>query len=117
MSKTRESYIENYLNKMIKNIGGLSYKFTSVVNGVPDRIIIYNGKIYLVEVKKPNEKPRANQVHIHKKINEQNVPVYVIDTTEGVDDFVTKTLKAEIITNSTPTNKPVTFRSKSAFDI
>lgn len=120
MSKIRESKIENYLSQQVKLIGGLSYKFTSNVNGVPDRIVIFNGSIYLIEVKRPNEVPRPTQDLVHNKIREQNVPVFVIDTREGVDEFISETLDVniELINNqSTQSNQPVTIRNKSAFDI
>ena len=75
-----ESKIETYLKNQIKNIGGLCYKFKSTVNGVPDQLVIYDRTMHLVEVKRPGEKPRANQVHVHSQIKKQGVPVYTVDT-------------------------------------
>jgi len=90
-----ESKIEKHLKNQIKNIGGLCYKFKSTVNGVPDQLIIYNGAMHLVEVKRPGEKPRANQVHVHGQIEKQGVPVYTVDTEAAVNTFIKDVLKAE----------------------
>ena len=48
-----ESEIESWLNKKVKALGGLSYKFTSPGNpGVPDRIYIFpGGRVWFVELK------------------------------------------------------------------
>ena len=48
-----EKDIESWLNKKIKELGGLSFKFVSPSNpGVPDRIYIFpGGKVYFVELK------------------------------------------------------------------
>ena len=48
-----EKEIEAWLNKKIKELGGLSFKFVSPNNpGVPDRIyILPGGRVYFVELK------------------------------------------------------------------
>lgn len=48
-----EKDLEEWLNKKIRELGGLSYKFTSPnCPGVPDRIYIFpGGIIYFVELK------------------------------------------------------------------
>lgn len=48
-----ESKIEDWLNRKIKEIGGLSFKWVSPNNpGVPDRIYIFpNNQVYFVELK------------------------------------------------------------------
>ena len=49
----KESYIEGYLVRKVKEQGGLCYKFTSPGNpGVPDRLIITpGGRVIFVELK------------------------------------------------------------------
>lgn len=110
-----ESKIESYLKNQIKNIGGLCYKFKSTVNGVPDQLIIFNGHMHLVEVKRPGETPRANQVHVHSQIERQDVPVYTVDTESAVDTFIKDVLKAEPKV-PTGTKEPV-IRSKNRFKL
>lgn len=118
MSKPLESKIENYLKEQIKRINGLCYKFQSSVNGVPDQIVIYNGHIYFVEVKRPGEKPRANQIHIHKEISERGVSVHTVDSINEVHDFMRQILKVEPVKNQEKTVKRKSkIISKSAFDV
>lgn len=49
----KEAQIERWLNERVKDLGGLSFKFTSPDNpGVPDRIYIFpEGAVYFVELK------------------------------------------------------------------
>ena len=108
-----ESKIETYLKNQIKQIGGLCYKFKSTVNGVPDQLVIYKQKLHLVEVKRPGERPRANQVHVHNQINKQGVPVHTVDTEASVNTFITDVLQAEPVTHTEP--KTTTIQSKSQF--
>lgn len=110
----RESKIESYLKDQITNIGGLHFKHKSTRNGVPDQMIIYDGGIYLVEVKRPGEKPSQQQQHIHDLIGERGVTVHITATYKDVDNFVRTVLK------TTPTkvikdNTPVTIKSKDQF--
>lgn len=48
-----EKDIEAWLNKKVKELGGLSFKFVSPSNpGVPDRIYIFpGGRVYFAELK------------------------------------------------------------------
>ncbi|WP_139368366.1 VRR-NUC domain-containing protein [Evansella clarkii] len=110
-----ESKIETYLKKQIKNIGGLCYKFKSTINGVPDQLVIFNKTMHLVEVKRPGEVPRANQVLIHSQINKQGVPVYTVDTENAVDAFIKDVLKAEPKESATSNQKSTVIQSKNLF--
>lgn len=87
-----ESKIETYFKKRIAAVGGLTYKFKSTVNGVPDQLVIHDGMMHLVEVKRPGEVPRANQVQVHKNINKRGVPVHTVATTDDVDRFMVDVL-------------------------
>lgn len=84
-----EKVVEQELKNMVNLAGGLCYKFNSdSENGVPDRIVLYKGKTHFVELKAPGEKPRADQIEVHKKMAKRNIPVYTLDTIEKVDAFV-----------------------------
>lgn len=86
-----ENDIEKYLKKQITKIGGLCYKFTSPgTRGVPDRIIVYKGKTFFIEMKRPGGKLRKDQQKIAKQIEQQGVKVFVLDTKMSVDHFVLK---------------------------
>jgi len=111
-----ESKIETYLKNQIRAIGGLCYKFKSTVNGVPDQLIIYDGHMYLVEVKRPNETPRLDQQHVHKQIAKRGVTVYTVSTYQEIDHFINHTLQADIPKQIPKTNN-TTIRDMSVFKI
>lgn len=84
-----ENAVESYLVNEIEHIGGLCYKFTSPsLNGVPDRIVFYKGQVLFVECKAPNEKPRSEQILVHKAMSRHGIPVYVLSTIEQIDEFI-----------------------------
>lgn len=85
----RESKIEKELRLKVLSINGKAYKFRSPGNnGVPDRIVLYKGKCYFVELKRPGETLRPTQKAIKKKFKELGFEVYVIDSIEKVGDFI-----------------------------
>lgn len=77
----RERDVEAHYKKLVEARGGLFIKFTSPSHsGVPDRIVILpDGRIYFVEFKAPNKKPRPLQEHIINKIRELGCEVRVVD--------------------------------------
>ncbi len=86
-----EKYIEKYLINRIKELGGKAFKFSSPNNnGVPDRIVLYRGKCYFVELKRPNVKPRRLQKIVHEEFQKLGFKVYVIDSVEKVGDFISE---------------------------
>lgn len=93
----RESIVETYFKKQTKLAGGLPLKFISPSqNGVPDQIVLFNGKTYYAEIKAPGEKPRPDQIALHKKFLKHGVTVYVIDSKSDVDNFIKNILKVSI---------------------
>ena len=86
-----ERSVEAELVKQVKNLGGICWKFTvPSTSGVPDRIILYNGKTYFVELKAPGKKPRPLQRKIHRDMKAQGFPVTTIDNIEDVHEFISK---------------------------
>ena len=85
----RESRIEKLLINEVKKLNGLCFKCSSVgFNGLPDRMVLYQGKLYFVELKAPGEKPRKIQLHVHNLIRQQGFEVRIIDSLEDVEAFV-----------------------------
>lgn len=85
----RESEIENELRKQVLELRGKAFKFSSPGNnGVPDRIVLINGKCYFVELKKPGEELRPLQEAVKRKYESMGFKVYVIDTKEKVGEFI-----------------------------
>lgn len=84
-----ENDVETYLYNQAKKHDILCYKFTAPsTGGVPDRILIGNGKTIFLELKRPGEKPRKLQVAVHKKMREHGATVFVADTKELVNDVI-----------------------------
>lgn len=86
----RESVIEAYLVKRVKEAGGIAYKFKSPQRAnVPDRIVLLpGGKVFFVELKAPGQKPTAGQIREIDRLAELGRIVRVFDSKELIDDFL-----------------------------
>jgi hypothetical protein len=85
----RESKIEAYLRRRVKEVGGLCYKWVCPgESGVPDRIVMYRGKVWVVETKTHNGKLSDLQAYQAKKILQQGVNYMVVDSVEKVNTLV-----------------------------
>lgn len=92
-----ESKIEREFRKQIQAIGGKAYKFSSPGNnGVPDRIVLYRGRCYFVELKKPGEDLTCLQKVVRKQFKRLGFDVYKIDCLEQIDEFIKKVLLHEV---------------------
>lgn len=109
----RESIVETYFKKQTKLAGGLPLKFISPSqNGVPDQILLFKGKTYYAEIKAPGEKPRPDQVALHKKFLKHGVIVHVIDSKSDVDNFIKNVMKVSIKTDKKNNKGPSTPKIK-----
>lgn len=76
----KEKDIEQQLRSEVKRRGGLCEKWTSGTVGWPDRIVLLpDGKVGFVEVKRPGGKPRAIQLHRHYQLRQLGHKVFVLD--------------------------------------
>lgn len=82
-----EKTIEAYLGKELSEIGGLCYKLQNYT-GIPDRLVIYLGQVWFVELKASGKKPRLIQRLTINKLKSNGCNVIVIDSIEGVDNFI-----------------------------
>lgn len=82
----REKQIENKLRQAVKNIGGLSLKFTSPgFDGVPDRLILIpGGHFAFIELKSPGKTMRPLQVQRKRQLEQLGFSVYCIDSLEQI---------------------------------
>lgn len=81
----REREVEKKLILEVKKRGGLCEKWVSGTVGWPDRIVILpDGKIGFVEVKRPGEKPRPIQVYRHKQLGQLGMKVFVLDHPDNI---------------------------------
>jgi len=85
-----EKDVERRLVREVKKIGGVALKFTSPARrSVPDRLVLLpQGQAYFVELKAPGKKPTEGQLREHARLRALGFDVSVIDTYEGVDDFI-----------------------------
>lgn len=87
----KESKIERELKDRIEDAGGACLKWASPGNrGVPDRIVIFQGKVHFVELKRPGQKLRPLQEFQRREFQKLGVEVDVIDSMRGVGDFVSR---------------------------
>lgn len=91
-----EGRIEQRLVKGVKALGGLCWKFVSPGNnGVPDRIIIFRGQIYFVELKAPGKGLRTLQTHRCMELAKQGANVRTVSTIEEADALIAELQKGE----------------------
>jgi hypothetical protein len=88
----KERVVENRLTELANKHKFIAWKWSSTRRGVPDRIVIHNGKVYPVELKSPKGKLTPQQVHVHNLILAQNVQVYTLTSVADVNEFVNRML-------------------------
>lgn len=86
----RESEIEAYFVRQVKNRGGAAYKFTAPGRrSVPDRIVFWPSTvIHFVELKAPGKKPTPQQLREHERLKHFGHYVVVLDSKEAVDEWL-----------------------------
>lgn len=90
MYRELERDAERLLVRGVKKLGGLCYKFTSPGNsGVPDRIVVLNGSVFFVELKKPGGKLTPLQVRQHTLLRQAGATVFTLRGVEEVKQWLT----------------------------
>lgn len=85
-----EKDVERKLVELVKISGGMCIKLLcDQLIGLPDRMCLFPGhKIVFVELKTTGRKPRRIQLYIHEKLRQLGFRVEIIDTIEGVKQFI-----------------------------
>lgn len=85
-----EKVIERKLVEAVKANDGMCIKLLcDNLLGLPDRMCLFPGhKIVFVELKTTGRKPRRIQVFMHNKLRALDFRVEVIDSIEGVKQFI-----------------------------
>lgn len=84
-----EGYVEDYLKKKTRAAGYLCYKFVSPgIKGVPDDIIIHNGRVTFIETKSLTGTTSASQNKRISEMQSHGADVRVLNTRELVDKFI-----------------------------
>ncbi len=85
----RERDVERKLKQEVERMGGVCWKFTSSVSGVPDRLCLFpRGVIVFVELKRHGAKPRPLQIRQIEKIRKLGFRVEVIDSEQGIQELI-----------------------------
>lgn len=85
-----EKLVERKLVELVKINNGMCIKLLcDQLIGLPDRLCLFpNHKIVFVETKTTGQKPRRIQAYMHKKLRALDFRVEVIDSIEGVEQFI-----------------------------
>jgi len=86
-----EKRIDDLLCKAIALQNGLCLKLLSYMfSGFPDRtILLPGGRIYFCELKSKGEKAKKLQAIVHKKLVKLSFEVFVLDSEETLNSFLT----------------------------
>ena len=85
----RESVIETYLVRRVKELGGEVRKAQWIGRRhAPDRRVMLPDRCMWVECKAPGEKARPGQVREHRRMRELGERVEVVDSFERVDEVL-----------------------------
>lgn len=89
-----ESKIEEYLRKEVERLEGKCLKWVCPqVNGVPDRIVLLNGKTYFVELKRPDGRWAALQIIFARWLVNYKYDYSLILSEYEVDCFIKRITK------------------------
>ena len=85
-----EKLVERKLVELVKVNNGMCVKLLcDQLTGLPDRLCLFpNHKMVFVETKTTGQKPRRIQAYMHKKLRALGFRVEVIDSVEGVEQFI-----------------------------
>ena len=85
----RENKVEKYLDSEFKKLNGITRKWTSPGrDGVPDRICIVDGDVYLVEVKTVDGKISPVQMREQLNLSLAGATVRTVYGKQGVDELM-----------------------------
>ena len=90
-----EKLLEKKLREGVKKLGGVALKFgTEYHTGMPDRIVLMpGGQASFVETKSTGKKPTALQSKCLEALTVFGFKAVVIDSQEGLDEFLNDLLK------------------------
>lgn len=85
----RENKVERYLDDEVKSVGGITRKWESRnYAGVPDRIVIFKGQVWFVEVKTVTGKLSVRQKREQAELAANGANVITVFGKNDVDEFV-----------------------------
>lgn len=79
--KFTERQVDTQWVRVITAAGGFTTKLhPTTANGIPDRIAHFQMKTFYVELKATGEECSPIQIEMHRRLKEQGIEVYVLDT-------------------------------------
>ena len=85
----REKAVEKYFREQVKKMDGWALKFICPgLPGVPDRIVLYSGRVWFVEMKAPGGRATPLQRKVHGWFAQAGFPVTVLDSKESVQEWI-----------------------------
>ncbi len=91
----KENPVETHLVDECKKYDIYIDKYIAGRRGVPDRLMIYNGKHVFAELKAPGKHPTELQLAVHELLRSYGADVRVIDSKEKADELVAELLKTK----------------------
>ena len=89
----KEKTVEANIVKWAKRAEVMTYKFTSPSRrSVPDRIFFYKGRVALLEVKAPGNKPTPAQARELARFQQQGISATWADNADEAITWLTHTL-------------------------
>ena len=86
----RESSIERRLRLLITRAGGLCYKLAPTIRGMPDRLVVYQGQMFMVELKSPAGRLSPIQRVRHRELAERGIDVAVLNSIDDVETWTSE---------------------------
>lgn len=84
----KESELEEKCRALTKKRGGLFLKFLSTVAGVPDRLVILDGRVFFVEFKSGIGSLSPIQGAMIERMRTAGAEVYVLNTYEKFEEVL-----------------------------
>lgn len=84
----RENKKEMYLHEEITAIGGMTRKWENQHYSVPDRIVIYKGEVWFVEIKTTAGVLSSAQVREQERLKKAGARVVTLCGKDEIDQFL-----------------------------
>lgn len=91
-----EKQVEKHLHDKVKALGGWTIKLLPfLVAGLPDRLVLVEGRAFFIELKAPKKRSKPAQLLIHRRLLKVGFVVAVLDSRAAVDRYI-EILKTEL---------------------
>ena len=89
-----EAALQAAITKYLRSVGALVYKFASPAHaGVPDLMVVHEGRVLFIEVKHPNGRGRLTPLQeiTIGKIRDRGIDVHVADSLDTIKKIFPRT--------------------------